>query len=202
MRRIGLWTVTLLAIGVALYAGLAYLFLPAGSTVAPAMKAIYQAHLGWILTHVFASAVALVVGPFQFFPKLRARKTLHRTLGYLYLLCVTVGGVSGLVMAFLAQGGLVATLGFGLLAILWLVSGANLLLSIKAGRSAGHERWAIRCFALSFAAVTLRIYLGGFFAAGFAFEEFYPSLAWLCWVPNVVFCEWVLLRPAQPDGQC
>lgn len=40
-------------------------------------------------------------------------------------------------------------------------------------------------FALTFTAVTLRTGLGLGFASGTPFGVFYPSLAWLCWVPNL-----------------
>lgn len=56
-----------------------------------------------------------------------------------------------------------------------------------------------RNYALTFAAVTLRIYMGLFFAVGLDFEEFYPSLAWLCWVPNLILVEWWLLRRGNSD---
>ena len=57
-----------------------------------------------------------------------------------------------------------------------------------------HQRWMIRSFSLCFAAVTLRIYLGAFFALGVPFEQFYTALAWLCWVPNLVVVDWFLLK--------
>jgi hypothetical protein len=47
----------------------------------------------------------------------------------------------------------------------------------------------VRNFALTFAAVTLRLYLPASMAAGIAFELAYPVIAWLCWVPNVVLAE-------------
>jgi hypothetical protein len=49
----------------------------------------------------------------------------------------------------------------------------------------------VRNFALTFAAVTLRLYLGVFMAAGARFEDVYPLLAWLCWVPNLLLAEWL-----------
>jgi hypothetical protein len=52
----------------------------------------------------------------------------------------------------------------------------------------------VRNFALTFAAVTLRLYLPLGFASGLRFEDFYPAVAWLCWVPNLLFVEWVTLR--------
>ena len=47
----------------------------------------------------------------------------------------------------------------------------------------------IRNFALTFAAVTLRIYLPASMAAGIEFGVAYRAIAWLCWVPNVVVAE-------------
>ena len=45
-----------------------------------------------------------------------------------------------------------------------------------------------------FAAVTLRLYLPLGFLSGLRFENFYPAVAWLCWVPNLVVAEWTTLR--------
>jgi len=36
-------------------------------------------------------------------------------------------------------------------------------------------------------------------AAGLAFEPAYQTIAWLCWVPNLVIAEWLLLRPQTVD---
>jgi len=50
--------------------------------------------------------------------------------------------------------------------------------------------------ALTFAAVTLRLYLpvlGG----TLGFETGYPIVAWLCWVPNLIVAEWILRRRAR-----
>ena len=52
----------------------------------------------------------------------------------------------------------------------------------------------IRNFALTFAAVTLRAYLGLSQAVfGLSFEAFYPVVAWLCWVPNLIVAEWLVI---------
>jgi hypothetical protein len=60
----------------------------------------------------------------------------------------------------------------------------------------------IRNFALTFAAVTLRLYLPLGFLSGLRFEDFYPALAWLCWVPNLVIAEWCLVpsRASSPTS--
>jgi hypothetical protein len=196
MKKASGWILLLLSVAVAGYAIYAYTALPLGAAVAPAMKETFQAHRAQILVHIFCSAVALLVGPFQFFPGIRRRSAIHRRLGYIYFTSVFAGGLAGLAMAFVAYGGLVSRVGFGGLAVVWLYTAFRALLAIRQRRFLEHEQWAVRCFALTFAAVTLRIHLGLFFAAGFAFDEFYPLLGWLSWVPNLLFAEWVLLRPS------
>jgi hypothetical protein len=201
MNKFTFSVLALLSLGVAGYALYAYGVMEPGSTVAPAMKATYAAHRGWIFAHVFFALVALAAGPWQFLPAVRRRKALHRRIGYVYFSAVLVGGLAGLGMAGLAYGGLKSKLGFGALAVLWLFTAARALLAIRARDFAAHERWAIRCFALTFAAVTLRIYLGLFFATGVAFDTFYPWLGWLCWVPNALVAEWIVRRerPGRTD---
>ena len=65
---------------------------------------------------------------------------------------------------------------------------------IRQGDRAAHRRWMIRSFALTLAAVTLRLYLPASLAAGLPFETAYPAIAWLCWVPNLIVAEVVVLR--------
>jgi hypothetical protein len=201
MKTAALWLFAVLSVAVAGYAFFSYAVFSPGTTVAPAMKATYEAHKIRILTHVFFAAVALLTGPFQFFPSIRKRRTLHRRIGYVYFGSVLIGGVAGLAMAFIAYGGLVSKLGFGALAVLRLFTAAKALLAVRRGSYEAHEVWAIRCFALTFAAVTLRIYLGGFFAMGFAFDSFYPALGWLCWVPNLLLVEWFILPRIKKQNQ-
>jgi len=181
-----------LALGVAGYAIYAYGVLPLGSLVHPDMKANFLAHSTGIYTHAFASSVALVLGPFQFSTRLRQKHTaIHRWLGRAYLAVgVLVGGLSGLYMSQYAFGGLFARLGFAALAGLWLYTGFRAYLAIRRGRIVEHRQWMVRNFSLTFAAVTLRLYLPASMAAGIEFAIAYPIIAWLCWVPNVVFAEW------------
>ena len=181
-----------LAIGVAGYAVVVYGLFPLGSLVHPDMKAVFQAHAVGIYTHVFASFVALALGPFQFSSRLREQyPALHRWSGRLYLsVGVLVGGASGLYMAQFAFGGNVARIGFSLLAISWLFTGLMAYLAIRRRDITNHRRWMVRNFALAFAAVMLRIYVGLSVAAGLTFEGSYPVIAWLCWVPNLILAEW------------
>ena len=181
----------LLSLGVAGYGLVVYGFLPLGIALHPDMRVTYEAHRIGIYTHVFASAVALMLGPFQFSAGLRARHLAwHRWSGRLYLgVGVLVGGVAGLYMAALAFGGPVARLGFGCLALLWLYTGLRAYLAVRAGDIAAHRRWMVRNFALTFAAVTLRLWLPLAMVSGIPFELAYPVIAWLCWPPNLLVAE-------------
>jgi len=147
--------------------------------------------------HVIGGAVVLLVGGFQFVPAIRQNyPLLHRWMGRLYLSFVLIGGIGGLVMAPVSEGGLVAHFGFGVLAVLWLFSGAQAYAAIRRGDVATHKIWMMRNFAMAFGAVTLRIYLGLFAAAGVPFAEAYPVVAWISWVLNLIFVEWFLVRQA------
>lgn len=188
----------LLSVGVALYALVTYSLFPIGAAVHPEMRAVFEAHAPTVYVHVFGSMVALLLGPLQFWPALRAsRPALHRWSGRLYLgVGVGLGGLAGLMLAPQATGGLGAKLGFACLAIAWLYTGVHALGAAQSRDCAAHRRWMIRNFALSFAAVTLRLWLPGSLAAGLPFEEAYPRIAWLCWVPNLVVAEWWIRRRA------
>ncbi len=145
--------------------------------------------------HVIGSGLALLIGGFQFLPRLRARRIeLHRWLGRTYLIAVLIGGIGGIVMAGRADGGLSGQFGFFLLGVVWLVSGWQAYAAIRRGDVQAHRIWMIRNFALTFAAVTLRVYLGLSQALfGLSFAEFYPAVAWLCWVPNLIVAEWLII---------
>lgn len=192
MRSINSGLLYFLTFGVAGYAVFAYGVLPLGSLVHPDMKTNFLAHPAGIYTHVFAASVALVLGPFQFSTRLRERHTnLHRWLGRTYLAVgVLVGGLAGLYMARYAFGGLVARFGFGVLALGWLYTGLRAYRAIRRGAIQEHRQWMVRNFSLTFAAVTLRLYLPLAFAAGVEFSVSYPIIAWLCWVPNLLVAEW------------
>lgn len=160
--------------------------------------------LKWPITavcHFSGGAVALMVGAFQVNGRLRARLPgLHRWAGRAYVLAVSVGALAGLSMAFNATGGRTAQIGFGLLAFAWLLSTAAAFLHVRQRNIGAHRNWMIRSYALTLAAVTLRIYLPTSVLAGISFEVAYPAIAWLCWVPNLIAAEWIvrsgLLAPA------
>ncbi len=147
-------------------------------------------------THIFMGGLALLTGFSQFFKGLRRKRLgLHRILGKIYILAVLLSGSSGLAIAYFASGGLIPALGFSALAVLWLYTTANAYITIKNKQIEAHQRWMIRSYALCFAAVTLRIYLPIFIAfIGMDFYAAYKIIAWLCWIPNLVVAEFLIVR--------
>lgn len=200
MRSAGLAVLAVLSLAVVGYAIGAYTLLPAGAAVHPGMRSAFEAHRVGLYVHVFASAVALALGPFQFSSALRsARPGLHRWLGRLYLgVGVLAGGLAGLYMALHAYGGVPGRLGFACLALAWLFTGLRAYLAVRAGKLAAHRCWMVRNFALTFAAVTLRLWLPASLVAGVSFDLAYPLIAWFCWVPNLVAAELLFNAVRQP----
>jgi len=189
MRR-SLWAVgALLSLVIAAY-GAAVLFVPGfGPPFVAELRAIsVVAFVG----HVGGGLVALALGPWQFSARLRSRRlTLHRWMGRAYVGAVAVGGVGGLVLSRTSQEGVVTHLGFGTLAGLWLFSTFRAYRAIRRGDDLTHRAWMTRSFALTFAAVTLRIILPLELAFGVSFHAAYQIVSWASWVPNLLVAEWL-----------
>ena len=110
--------------------------------------------------HIAGGMGALLAGPWQFSQKLRARAlNLHRWLGRFYLLEVAIGSLAGFWMATVSLEGLPTHFGFGILAVLWFFTGLQAYRMARLGNIAAHRQWMIRNFALTLAAVTLRVYM-------------------------------------------
>jgi len=152
-------------------------------------------YLAGFFGHVIFGMLALLLGPAQFLKGLR-RKTpkLHRWVGRIYIFACFGGGLTGFYIAFYATTGIIAQLGFTGLAIAWLYTTSKALLAIRKRQIQNHRNWMIRSFSLTFAAVTLRIYLGFFLTLGFEFYDIYPIIAWLCWLPNLLMAEFTLVK--------
>ncbi len=149
----------------------------------------------WLIVHVAGAATALLVGSCQFIGPLRRRvPAVHRWTGRTYAVACLVGGVGGLMLALGSTAGPVAATGFGVLAVLWLTTttlGWRTALSRDFG---AHRRWMIRSWALTLAAVTLRLYMVAIPLVPADPVAVYVAIAWLCWVPNLLVAELYLRR--------
>jgi len=153
--------------------------------------------------HIIFGAIALLIGPFQFMLFIRRKSlTIHRTIGKIYIVSSLASGVAAFYIGFFALGGWVAKIGFISGAMLWMFATANSYLTIRAGNIDLHKDWTHRSYAITFAAVTLRIGMGILVGGlGFTFEKAYPIIAWTSWVPNLIIMELFLKWMQNRDRQ-
>lgn len=161
--------------------------------------------------HIIFSALALAIGPLQFASTLRRRRPrLHRWVGRVFLASVAVGSASSLVMATVNSEAINGFVGFGSLAVLWGWTAWKGYRAIRTGDVLSHQAWMIRCYALTYAGVTLRLWLGLLIGVQIpfltgpvdfqtVFDTAYAVLPFLCWLPNLVVAEWLLRRRGLPS---
>ncbi|WP_246541528.1 DUF2306 domain-containing protein [Roseibium polysiphoniae] len=182
------WIAAVLCVLVALAS---YRFVPLGVQASMDFLAHHLPDNRWFLyAHIAVAPLALALLPVQLNGRLRKRyPKLHRWAGRFYVLLITLSGVAALQLAATTQAGPVAAAGFALLGVIWLiVTGLGFLTGWKRD-FVQHRRWMVRSAALTFAAVTLRVYLALSMVLGLPFEPAYTAIAWLCWVPNLIVAE-------------
>ena len=149
----------------------------------------------WIVVHAGAAATALLLGCMQFSGSVRKRwPHLHRLNGRIYVIGCLLGGASALVLSAGVSTGPWAVSGFGLLGTIWIYVTLRGLSTARSRNFSAHRMWMIRSYALTCAAVTLRIYLPLSQIIGVDFNSAYPAIAWLAWVPNLVVAEFYIRR--------
>lgn len=155
-----------------------------------------------LVLHVTGGSLALLAGSLQWFlarwnwktARPRWFRPAHVMLGLAYLGGIVIGAGAGIVLVPRSMGGPLAAWGFGVLNALWIVTtviaaayGARL--RSRPGLREAHHRWMLRSFALTCAAITLRLWLPLGMLSGLDFLAAYAVIAWLCWVPNLVVTE-------------
>lgn len=137
--------------------------------------------------HIIFGGLALLIGWLQFHQKLRQQNiSLHRKVGFIYLLSVLISGISSLYIALYATGGIISIMGFFSLGLIWLYTSLKGLLAIRKGAVNQHQKYLIYSYAACFAAVTLRIWLPILSGITGDFISAYRIVSWLCWVPNLL----------------
>ncbi|MFN8395063.1 MAG: DUF2306 domain-containing protein [Bacteroidia bacterium] len=148
--------------------------------------------------HVFTAIPVVLLGWVQFSTWLqRMHTTWHRRIGKTYVLLVLMGAApGGLALAMGAAGGWAGKICFVMMSLLWFAFTLRAWLRIRKQDIQGHQADMQRSFALSFAAITLRLWM---FLIGGVLEwrtpGAYALCAWLCWIPNILLLElWRWMR--------
>jgi uncharacterized membrane protein len=185
------WLMAILSVAIAL---VSYRYLAPGAPGgAPNILANAFTRYGVLTLHAGFAATALLLGSFQFVQGIRRRwPRAHRWIGKVYVVACLGAGAAGLVLAFGATTGPVSTAGFGTLAVLWIACTGNAWRLAAARDFVRHERWMVRSFALTLAAVTLRLYLPMSMVLRLDADTAYRAISFLCWVPNLAIAELLL----------
>ncbi|MNW67975.1 hypothetical protein D3C74_466580 [compost metagenome] len=78
--------------------------------------------------------------------------------------------------------------------VLWVATTLIATRKIMAKDIQAHKAWMLRSYALTFAAVTLRIWLAPLNLLLGDFEAAFRVVAWVCWIPNLLVIEAVISR--------
>lgn len=146
----------------------------------------------------------LMLGPVQFLKSIRRNNIqAHRVVGYLYYLMLYPASAGALWLSFYAFSGLPALLGFACLAVGWVATGYLAFVAIKEKRIQDHKEWMLRNYAMTYAAVSLRVMLVINIAVneGRPTEAGYATISWASWVVNLIIMEvWIRFveRPSVP----
>jgi len=198
----GLSVVAFLAIGLSIYLAIQYFYFGTdlSAFVQEKLKSIKLSDFWYsvLYLHIATGIAAICIGWLQFVGKLRTKSIrLHRTLGRIYGVAVLLSALAGAYLSLYATGGWISSAGFLLLSLAWLYTLGKGIYAIGANRDPlSHRKWMTLNYALTLAAVTLRIYLPlsiVIFSIE-AFDDYYRVIAWLSWVPNLFVAQWLLSR--------
>lgn len=147
--------------------------------------------------HVFTSSLCLLAGLAQFVDDFKiVNKTVHKAIGKIYVyLILFINFPAGLIMAYYANGLLPSKIAFFILDILWFWFTLKAIFEIKKGNTLTHKQYMQRSFALTFSAITLRVWNGVLIN----YTELIPLtrymiIAWLGFVPNLLITEFLIWK--------
>ncbi len=147
--------------------------------------------------HVFTAIFTLLAGFTQFSSSLREQyPLLHSRIGWLYIVAILVfAAPSGLVLGYYANGGFWSQVSFGLLGVFWFWFTYQAWQSLRIQDYSKHRNYMIRSFALTFSAITLRLwkYIIVFLVAPRPMTV-YRIVAWLGWVLNLLLAEYFIYK--------
>lgn len=153
-------------------------------------------------THVFSIAFALLAGFTQFSSTiLNEHRWLHRLMGKVYLYDVFINFPVAMIMAIYANGLLPGKIAFVVLDCLWLWFTWRAVVEIKKGNIRGHRNFMIRSYALTLSAISLRLWkIVILYMVIIDPVHLYMIQAWIGFVPNMLFAEWLIRRKPRASG--
>jgi uncharacterized membrane protein YozB (DUF420 family) len=147
-------------------------------------------------THVYTSIFLMLLGFFQFSQTIKRKYiNIHRWSGRVYAMIILLfSGPSGLVMSYHANGGIFSQISFVILSVLWISFTLLSVYFILKKDVKNHQKFAIRSFALTLSAISLRLFK---YIIVFLFQplpmDVYRIVAWLGWTFNLLIAEIIII---------
>lgn len=145
--------------------------------------------------HISFGGLALLVGWLQFNKRLReGYRSIHRTIGKMYVFSVWLSALGVGYISFFAEGGIIAFLGFMTGGLIWSYTTTKGFLTIRQGNVWEHQKFMMYSYAACLGAVTLRIWLP---LLAFATKDWilsYQIISWMAWLPNLVVAYFLINR--------
>lgn len=163
-----------------------------------AFKQQYIGNFYWktaFYIHVFSAVFTLFAGFTQFSNFiLTEQKYWHKLIGKIYVVLILfVNFPSGMVLAICANGLLPSKIAFVILDCLWFLFTLKAYLAIRKGKIESHKKYMMRSFALTFSAITFRLWKIILLNLTSLDEAtIYMVDAWLGFVPNLIFIEFII----------
>jgi hypothetical protein len=151
--------------------------------------------------HISFGGLALLVGWLQFNRRLREQyRAFHRTIGKIYVFSVWLSALGVGYIAFFAEGGVIAFLGFITGGLIWSYTTTQGYLTIRKGKVRDHQKFMIYSYAACVGAVTLRIWLPLLASTTEDWILSYQIVSWLAWAPNLVVAYFIVKNIENVDA--
>ncbi|WP_263601964.1 DUF2306 domain-containing protein [Chryseobacterium sp. PET-29] len=146
--------------------------------------------------HVYTSIFVLLSGFLAILRKDFGIKNLHKNIGKTYIFLILVfAAPSGIYMGIFANGGIYSKISFVILGCLWWLSTFKAYQLARQKNFKEHQQWMWRSFALTLSAVTLRMWkVIIVYLLHPNPMDVYQIIAWLGWIPNLLFIEYLIAK--------
>lgn len=150
--------------------------------------------ISWVVPHVASGLLAVVIGPLQFWPKIRRDYLqFHRIAGRVYVVAVLIGSMAAFGLAAKIDNGSAYSLGLAGLAIAWLTTTTMAFVAIRRKNLEQHKQWMVRSYVVTFAFVIFRLCDDSMRAMHVLNEdERSKILAWASWAIPLLVTEAII----------
>ena len=150
----------------------------------------------WLVPHIASGLFALLIGPLQFWPRIRRdHLQVHRISGRIYVVAIVIGSISSFGLASTITGRPAYAMGLTGLGIAWLLTTGMAFVAIRRKNIVQHRQWMVRSYVVTFAFITFRLardLLAHTSFGSMPYAERGTILAWGCWAIPLLITEIVI----------